>query len=140
MLDAPYTKADKTEFDIDYIGVKSPMFSFSRLQQADPILGVDMSSTGEVGCIGNNFEQAIITSMLAVGYKIPKNIMLSTGETKSKVDMLEACRSAVKHGCNLFATRGTRNFLKEHNIPCKLVHWSDEKCENNVIDIIKENI
>ncbi|MBR3090934.1 MAG: carbamoyl-phosphate synthase large subunit, partial [Bacteroidetes bacterium] len=139
MLDAPYTKADKTEFDIDYIGVKSPMFSFSRLQQADPILGVDMSSTGEVGCIGNNFEQAIITSMLAVGYKIPKNIMLSTGETKSKVDMLEACRSAVKHGCNLFATRGTRNFLKEHNIPCKLVHWSDEKCENNVIDMINNH-
>ena len=139
MLDAPYTKADKTDFDIDYIGVKSPMFSFNRLHQSDPILGVDMASTGEVGCIGNDFEQAIITSMLAVGYKIPKNIMLSTGETKSKVDMLDACKRAVKHGCNLFATRGTRNFLLEHNIPCQLVYWSDEKRNNNVLDMINSH-
>lgn len=139
MLDAPYTKPDKTEFDIDYIGIKSAMFSFNRLAPADPILGVDMTSTGEVGCIGDDFGQAILASLISVGYKIPKNIMLSTGETKSKVDMLPACKKVVKHGCKLFATRGTQSFLTENNVPCEMVYWGDEKDEKNVIDMINNN-
>lgn len=113
MLDAPYAKPDK--FDVDYIGVKAAQFSFARLLKADPILGVDMASTGEVGCLGDDFNEALLNSMIAVGYNIPKkNVMISSGSAKSKVDMLEACGELDKKGYTIYATAGTAEFLKEN--------------------------
>ena len=137
MLDAPYSKPDKSAFDIDCIGVKASQFSFARLQNADPVLGVDMASTGEVGCIGDDFNEALLTSMIAVGYNIPKkNIMVSSGTVKSKVDLLDACRELHKKGYNLFATSGTQKFLTENGISnVTTVSWPDEHGENNVLDM-----
>ncbi|MPN09265.1 Carbamoyl-phosphate synthase large chain [bioreactor metagenome] len=137
MLDAPITKPDKTDFDIDYTGVKASQFSFSRLKNTDPILGVDMSSTGEVGCLGSDVHEAILLSMLSVGYTVPKkNIMLSTGEPKSKVELLDVCKKLIPRGYKLFATRGTQKFLEENNIPATMVRWGDEIGQPNVIDMI----
>ena len=137
MLDIPVTMPDKTDFDIDYIGVKASQFSFSRLKNTDPILGVDMSSTGEVGCLGHDIHEALLTSMLAVGYKIPKkNIMLSTGEPKSKVELLSVCKKLVPKGFKLFATRGTQKFLEENDVPATVARWGDEEGDCNVIDMI----
>jgi carbamoyl-phosphate synthase large subunit len=139
MLDVPVTMPDKTDFDIDYIGVKASQFSFSRLTNTDPILGVDMSSTGEVGCLGSDIHEALLTSMLSVGYTIPKkNIMLSTGEPKSKVELLDVCRRLVSKGFKLFATRGTQKFLEENEVPATVVLWGDEKGEN-VIDMLNKH-
>ena len=137
MLDAPYSKPDKSAFDIDCIGVKASQFSFARLQNADPVLGVDMASTGEVGCIGDDFNEALLTSMIAVGYNVPKkNIMVSSGTVKSKVDLLDACRELHKKGYNLFATSGTQKFLTENGISnVTTVSWPDEHGENNVLDM-----
>ena len=137
MLDVPVTMPDKTDFDIDYTGVKASQFSFSRLKNTDPILGVDMSSTGEVGCLGSDIHEALLTSMLSVGYTIPKkNIMLSTGEPKSKVELLEVCKKLVPKGFKLFATRGTQKFLEENDVPATIVRWGDEAGDLNVIDML----
>ena len=115
MLDAPYNRPDK--FDVDYIGVKAAQFSFARLLNADPILGVDMASTGEVGCLGDDFNEALLNSMIAVGYKLPqKNVMISSGSAKSKVDMLEACGELDKKGYTIYATSGTAQFLMENGV------------------------
>ncbi|MDD3910430.1 MAG: carbamoyl-phosphate synthase (glutamine-hydrolyzing) large subunit, partial [Proteiniphilum sp.] len=117
MLDAPYAKPDSSVFDLEYIGVKASQFSFSRLQNADPVLGVDMASTGEVGCIGDDFSEAILKSMLSVGYRIPKKgILISSGEMKSKVDLLEACKLLGERGYDLYASHGTQKFLEDNGI------------------------
>ncbi|MBO5834780.1 MAG: carbamoyl-phosphate synthase (glutamine-hydrolyzing) large subunit [Bacteroidales bacterium] len=129
MLEAPYTKPDKNAFDIDWIGVKASQFSFSRLHKADPVLGVDMSSTGEVGCIGDDFNEALINAMLATGFKIPskeKAVMVSSGSSKSKVDLLDACKMLSDSGYKIYATAGTQQFLKDHNIEAQVVRWPDE--------------
>ena len=120
MLDAPYTRPDKSAFDIDWIGVKASQFSFARLQNADPVLGVDMSSTGEVGCLGDDFDEALLNAMIATGYKIPKkSILLSSGATKSKVDLLDASHELSKNGYHIYATAGTATFLNSHGIPTR---------------------
>ena len=139
MLDAPYTRPDKSAFDIDRIGLKASQFSFARLQNADPILGVDMSSTGEVGCLGDDFNEALLNSLIATGYKIPKqSILLSSGATKSKVDLLDASHMLSKNGYHIYATAGTATFLNSHGIPTTPVFWPDERphAENNVMKMI----
>ena len=137
ILDAPYEQPDKSAFDIDRIGVKASQFSFSRLHNTDPVLSVDMSSTGEVGCIGEDFSEALLTSMIAVGYNIPKkNIMVSSGDTKSKVDLLEACKTLQNNNFNIYATSGTKKFLEEHGVNAKVVGWPDEETEHNIMNMI----
>ena len=124
MLDAPYQKPDKSAFDIDRMGVKASQFSFARLQNADPVLGVDMSSTGEVGCMGDTFEEALLNSLIATGYKIPskdKGIMLSSGGAKEKASLLDAAQALVKNGYTIYATAGTAKFLNENNVKATAV-------------------
>ena len=140
MLSAPYTQPDKSAFDIDWIGVKASQFSFSRLHNADPVLGVDMSSTGEVGCIGEDFDEALLSSMIAVGNTIPqKNIMVSSGGVKSKVDLLEPCKLLDKNGYNLYATAGTASFLRDNGVNVTTVSWPDEEGENNVMEMFSQH-
>ena len=139
MLDAPYTKPDGTVFDLDYIGVKASQFSFSRLHNFDPILGVDMSSTGEVGCIGDDVNEAMLKAMLSVGYKVPeKGILISSGEAKSKVDLLEACKLLHEKGFRLYASHGTQKFLEENGVAATDVNWPDEDGENNIKQMIMD--
>ena len=127
MLGLPVQKPDKNLFDLDYVGIKASQFSFNRLQKADPVLGVDMASTGEVGCIGSDTSCAILKAMLAVGYRIPKkNILLSTGTPKQKVDMLSAARMLQKKGYKIFATGGSSNFLTENGVENTRVYWPSE--------------
>ena len=130
MLGLPVEKPSKNLFDLDYVGIKASQFSFNRLQKADPVLGVDMSSTGEVGCLGDDTSQALLKSMLSVGQRIPaKNILLSTGSAKQKVDMLDAAHMLVEHGYKLFATGGTSKFLTENGIENTRVLWPSEEAE-----------
>ena len=132
MLGLPVEKPSKNLFDLDYVGIKASQFSFNRLQKADPVLGVDMSSTGEVGCIGNDTSCALLKSMLSVGQRIPaKNILLSTGGAKQKADMLDAAEMLVKHGYNLYATAGTSRFLTENGIKNTRVLWPSEEEEGD---------
>jgi carbamoyl-phosphate synthase large subunit len=127
MLGLPVERPEKNLFDLDYVGIKASQFSFNRLQKADPVLGVDMASTGEVGCIGDNTDTALLKSMLSVGYRIPKkNVLLSTGGAKQKVAMLDAARMLVEHGYVLYATGGTSKYLTDNGIANKLVHWPSE--------------
>jgi carbamoyl-phosphate synthase large subunit len=138
MLKVPVEAPDKSIFDMDYIGIKAPQFSFSRLKQADPILGVDMASTGEVGCLGDNFYEAILKSMLSVGYKVPKkNILLSTGPMRSKVELVNSCRLLQEKGYNLFATFGTHDFLRMNGIQSTPLHWPDEDKKPNTLDYLR---
>ena len=142
MLDAPYTQPDKSAFDVDWIGVKASQFSFARLQNADPVLGVDMSSTGEVGCLGDDFNEALLNALIATGYKIPKKaVMFSSGATKSKVDLLDASQELSRKGYTIYATAGTATFLNAHGIPTTPVFWPDERpnAENNVMKMIAEH-
>ena len=142
MLDAPYSQPDKSAFDIDRIGVKASQFSFARLQNADPVLGVDMSSTGEVGCLGDDFNEALLNALIATGYKIPnQSVLLSSGATKSKVDLLDASHMLSKKGYHIYATAGTATFLNAHGIPTTPVFWPDERpnAENNVMKMISEH-
>ena len=137
MLDAPYTRADKSEFDIDRIGVKASQFSFARLQNADPVLGVDMSSTGEVGCLGDDLHEALLNAMIATGYRLPKrSVLISSGGVKGKVDLLDASRMLVEKGYEVYATAGTARFLQENGVGAKAVKWPDEPGEDNVMDLI----
>lgn len=127
MMGLPVEKPNKNEFDLDYVGIKASQFSFSRLQKADPVLGVDMASTGEVGCIGDDTYEAVLKSMLSVGYSIPeKNILLSTGTAKQKADMLDAAVMLHNKGYKLFATGGTYQFLADNGIPSTRVYWPSE--------------
>ncbi|WP_297928717.1 carbamoyl-phosphate synthase (glutamine-hydrolyzing) large subunit [uncultured Coprobacter sp.] len=139
MLGKKVEKPHKTLFDIDYVGIKASQFSFSRLQKADPVLGVDMVSTGEVGCLGNDTNDAILKSMLSVGYKIPQqSILLSTGTAKQKVDMLAAAELLHKNGYKLFATGGTHSMLAENNIPSTRVAWPGEEGYPQALDLLHE--
>lgn len=140
MLDAPYQKPDSSEFDIDRIGVKASQFSFARLQNADPVLGVDMSSTGEVGCMGDDLNEALLNALIATGYSIPeKRILISSGGAKGKVSMLEPAMELQKKGYEIYATAGTAKFFNENGINAITVGWPDEGAENNVMDMISEH-
>jgi len=144
MLDAPYQKPDKSVFDIDRMGVKASQFSFNRLQNADPVLGVDMSSTGEVGCLGDTFEEALLNSLIATGYKIPtksQGIMLSLGGTKEKASLLDGAQALQKAGYKIYATEGTAKFLGENGVNAIAVGWPDEAHKEipNVMDMIHDH-
>ena len=140
MLGLPVEKPHKNEFDLDYVGIKASQFSLNRLQKADPVLGVDMASTGEVGCLGDDVSEAVLTSMLAVGQRIPeKNILLSTGSSKQKVAMLDAAKLLANKGYNLYATGGTYRFLQENQIPCSLVYWPSEEGQPQALTMLHEH-
>jgi carbamoyl-phosphate synthase large subunit len=139
VLSIPVEVPHKSAFDLDYVGIKAPQFSFARLQKADPVLGVEMASTGEVGCIGDDFHEAILKSMLSVGYQIPaRNILLSTGDARSKADMLEAVKALADKGYNLYATGGTADYLNANGIAAETLHWPDSPEKPNTLDYIRE--
>jgi carbamoyl-phosphate synthase large subunit len=140
MLGIPVEKPDKSLFELDYVGIKAPQFSFARLLNADPVLGVDMASTGEVGCIGENYYEAILKAMLSVGYRLPvNNVLISSGPSRSKVELLNSARLLKMNGCNLYATEGTHRFLQENGVENTLLHWPDEKDRSpNTIGYIRE--
>ncbi len=139
MLDVPFEKPDKSLFELDYVGVKAPQFSFHRLLNADPVSGVDMASTGEVACIGENFYEALLKSMLSVGYRIPKkSILISSGPTRGKVELLESARMLKERGFTIYATGGTHIFFKENGVETEQVFWPDEDKQPNTLDLIKK--
>jgi len=139
MLGEKVEKPNKTLFDIDYIGVKASQFSFSRLSKADPVLGVDMASTGEVGCIGDDYYEAILKSMLAVGYRVPeKNILISSGPMRSKTELLQSAFLLIENGYKLFTTKGTHDFFKKNGIKSTMVNWPDIDQAPNAYQLIKE--
>ncbi|KAA6344637.1 Carbamoyl-phosphate synthase large chain [termite gut metagenome] len=139
MLGLPVEKPSKNLFELDYVGIKASQFSFNRLQKADPVLGVDMASTGEVGCIGADTSCAVLKAMLSVGYRIPKNnILLSTGTPKQKADMVDAARMLVDKGYKLYATGGTHNTLAESGIESTLVYWPDEDKQPQALDMLRK--
>ena len=140
MLGLPVRKPEKNLFDLDYVGIKASQFSFNRLQKADPVLGVDMASTGEVGCIGDNTDTALLKAMLSVGHRIPKKtILLSTGGAKQKAEMLDAARMLVAHGYELYATGGTSKYLEDYGIPNTLVHWPSDNGQPQALDLLHEH-
>ena len=141
MLGLPVEKPGKNLFDLDYVGIKASQFSFNRLQKADPVLGVDMASTGEVGCIGDNTDTALLKSMLSVGYRIPKKtVLLSTGGAKQKAEMLDAARMLVNHGYELYATGGTSKYLTDNGIENTLVYWpSDADSQPQALTLLHEH-
>jgi carbamoyl-phosphate synthase large subunit len=139
MLGLDVEKPATSLFELEYVGVKAPQFSFARLQKADPVLGVEMASTGEVGCLGEDYYEAVLNAMLSVGYRIPgKNILLSTGPPRSKIELLNSARMLSERGYNLFATRGTKKFLEENEIPSTLLHWPDEDRHPNTLDYLRK--
>ena len=140
MLGLPVEKPNKNLFDLDYVGIKASQFSFNRLQKADPVLGVDMASTGEVGCLGDDTNSALLTSMLSVGHRIPKKtVLLSTGGGKQKAEMLDAAKRLVNNGYELYATSGTSHFLTENGIANTTVYWpTDEGMEPKVLDVLRD--
>ena len=140
MLGLPVEKPNKNLFDLDYVGIKASQFSFNRLQKADPVLGVDMASTGEVGCLGDDTNSALLTSMLSVGHRIPKKtVLLSTGGGKQKAEMLDAAKRLVNNGYELYATSGTSHFLTENGIANTTVYWpTDEGMEPKALDVLRE--
>ena len=140
MLDAPYQRAEKSEFDIDRIGVKASQFSFARLQNADPVLGVDMSSTGEVGCLGDDMNEALLNALIATGYRLPKKaVLISSGGAKGKLDLLEPARQLVKKGLDVYATGGTAAFLNQNGVFARSVSWPDEDDDQNVLHLIAQH-
>ncbi|MDR1055308.1 MAG: carbamoyl-phosphate synthase (glutamine-hydrolyzing) large subunit [Prevotellaceae bacterium] len=139
MLGMKVEKPEKSAFDLDYVGIKASQFSFSRLQKADPVLGVDMASTGEVGCIGDDFYHALLTALLSSGYTIPKkNILLSSGDMRSKMELLEGTRLLIEKGYTIYATSGSQKFLEENEVPAIKVHWPDEDVMPNVLNLLRE--
>lgn len=140
MLGLPVKKLEKSFFDFDYVGIKASQFSFNRLQKADPVLGVDMTSTGEVGCLGNDTNSALLKAMLSVGHRIPeKNILLSTGGAKEKASLLDTAKLLCKHGYKLYATGGTSRYLSEHGVENTLVYWpSEEEKYPQALDLMRE--
>ena len=140
MLRLPVERPSKNLFDLDYVGIKASQFSFNRLQKADPVLGVDMASTGEVGCIGDNTDTALLKSMLSVGYRIPKKtVLLSTGGAKQKVEMLDAARTLVENGYELYATGGTSKYLADNGIANTLVHWPSDQGQPQALDLLHDH-
>ena len=139
MMGVPYERPTKNEFDLDYVGIKASQFSFSRLQKADPVLGVDMSSTGEVGCLGDDTNCAILKSMLSVGLRIPeKSILISSGNAKQKASLLKPCKQLVDKGYKIYATAGTYRYLMENDIPCQIVFWPSEEGQPQALDLIRD--
>lgn len=139
MLGLPYEKPQKSAFDLDYIGIKASQFSFNRLQQADPVLGVDMTSTGEVGCLGDDTDEAILKAMLSVGYTIPKrSVLISSGGYKQKADLLEPCRKLAERGFTIYATEGTHKFLQGNGVPSVHVYWPDEEGKPQALNMLHE--
>ena len=139
MLGLPVEIPHKSAFELDYVGIKAPQFSFSRLQKADPVLGVEMASTGEVGCLGDDYPEAILKSMISVGYAIPKkNILLSTGDSRSKTDMISASKALQDKGYNIYATKGTADFLAQNGVTAEVLHWPDSHEKPNTLDYIRE--
>ena len=139
MLGLPVSKPNKSLFDFDYVGIKASQFSFNRLQKADPVLGVDMASTGEVGCLGDDTDNALMQAMLSVGHRVPeKNILLSTGGAKQKASMLDAARELKENGYNLYATGGTSRFLTENGIENTLVYWPNEEGHPQALDMLHQ--
>ena len=137
MLGLPVEKPNKNLFDLDYVGIKASQFSFNRLQKADPVLGVDMASTGEVGCLGDNTSTALLKSMLSVGHRIPeKTILLSTGSAKQKAEMLDAAKMLVAHGYKLYATGGTSRYLTDNGIDNEMVYWPSEDGKPQALDML----
>ena len=141
MLGLPVEKPHKNLFDLDYVGIKASQFSFNRLQKADPVLGVDMASTGEVGCLGDNTSAALLKSMLSVGHRIPKKtVLLSTGSAKQKAEMLDAARMLMEHGYELYATGGTSKYLEDNGIRNTLVHWPSESNQQpQALDLLHDH-
>ena len=136
MLGEKVEPINSSTFDIDYIGVKASQFSFARLHKADPVLGVDMSSTGEVGCLGHDFDEALLNALISVGHHVPeKAVLVSSGDVRGKVDMLDACQALYKHGYKIYATEGTAKFLNNNGVEAQAVCWPDEEGEN-VLDLI----
>jgi len=141
MLGSEWEKPHKSVFDLDYVGVKASQFSFSRLAKADPVLGVDMASTGEVGCIGDSFYEALLKAMYSVGYRMPeKAVLISSGPAKSKADLIEAARLLQKRGYKLYATRGTQVFLNNAGVEAEVAFWPDEKNSPNTVDLIRSRV
>ena len=140
MLDVPFEKPDKSLFELDYVGVKAPQFSFHRLLNADPVLGVDMASTGEVACIGENFYEALLKSMLSVGYRIPKKtILISSGPVRGKIELLASARMLIDRGFTIYATGGTHHFFQENGVETEKVYWPDEEdMSPNTLELIKQ--
>ncbi|MDO5570744.1 MAG: carbamoyl-phosphate synthase (glutamine-hydrolyzing) large subunit [Bacteroidales bacterium] len=137
MLGAKYEKPSKNEFDLDYVGIKASQFSFSRLQKADPVLGVDMASTGEVGCLGDDTAEAVLTAMLAVGHRIPKKtVLISSGNAKQKIQLLDSAKKLVDKGYTIYATGGTFRFLTENNVECKRVFWPSDEEKPQALEMI----
>jgi len=141
MLGEKVDKPEKSIFDIDHIGIKASQFSFSRLTHADPILGVDMSSTGEVGCIGDHFYEAVLKAMMSVGYHIPqKGVLISSGDARGKVELLESSRLMVERGLKLYATPGSHDYLMSHDIPSEKVYWPDDDRSPNALSLLEEQM
>ena len=142
MLGEKVEKPGKNLFDVDYVGIKASQFSFSRLQGADPVLGVDMASTGEVGCIGDDTDEALLKAMLSVGHRIPqRSVLLSTGTPRQKADMLDAAHELHKYGLKIYATEGTYRFLTENGVPAVRVYWpSDPEGQPQALDLLHEKL
>ncbi len=139
IMGEPVPKVDRSAFDLDYVGIKAPQFSFKRLQGSDPVSGVEMASTGEVGCLGDDFDEAFLKSLMAVGFKLPKKtILISTGPVESKADFLGSARLLIKKGYTFYATRGTATFMKNNGIPCDVLHWPLDKTEPNTLTYIAD--
>ena len=137
MLGLEVDKPSKSAFDLDYVGIKASQFSFSRLQGADPVLGVDMSSTGEVGCLGDDSPEALLKAMMAVGYTIPRHaVLMSSGTIRHKVELLEAARMLSAHGLTIYATEGTRRFLGENGVPAIRAYWPGEEGSPAILDLL----
>ncbi|MHC1775386.1 MAG: carbamoyl-phosphate synthase (glutamine-hydrolyzing) large subunit [Lentimicrobium sp.] len=138
MLGLKVEKPGKSAFDLDYVGIKASQFSFARLQAADPVLGVEMASTGEVGCIGENYYEALLTAMLSVGYRIPeKNILLSTGDARSKIELLQSARMLIDRGYNLYATPGSAKFLNDNGLKVTTLFWPDDEAQPNTLEYLR---
>jgi len=141
ILGLEISTAVKSIFDIDHIGIKASQFSFSRLQKADPILGVDMSSTGEVGCISDDYYEAVLKAMISVGYKIPiKGVLISSGDIRSKIELLKACKLMKNKGLQLYATQGTADFLKANDTDAMILNWPDSHESPTAIDFMKNKL
>ncbi len=139
IMNIPLTPIENQLFDLNYVGVKAPQFSFTRLEGADPTLGVEMASTGEVGCLGSDFDEAFLKALLSVGFRFPiKSVLLSSGTIESKAELLESMRMLMKFGIKFYATRGTAKFMQSNGIPTEILHWPLEKRQPNTIDFIKD--
>jgi carbamoyl-phosphate synthase large subunit len=139
IMEQPVPKVDRSALELDYVGVKAPQFSFTRLEGADPTLGVEMASTGEVACLGDDFEEAFLKSLLSVGYRVPKkNILLSTGPIESKADFLDNARVLEGLGMKLYATKGTADFMKANGIKTEVLYWPLDKKSPNTVEYIRD--